>query len=104
MLASVLWQNAVVLQRLTERKEWKFFAVLPKADLGLAAVWWTTLLMRGILPGGVRDRYGRARRRGATRGSSCWSPRHWRRDLCSASGAQPHSSSDLLHHINFNPN
>src|SRR4029077_5781225 len=46
----VLWQNAVVLQRLTDRKEWKFFAVLPKADPFLAAAWWTTLLLRGILP------------------------------------------------------
>jgi ATP-binding cassette subfamily B protein len=48
--ASVLWQNAVVLQRLTARKEWKFFAVLPKAAPGLAAAWWATLLLRGILP------------------------------------------------------
>jgi ABC-type multidrug transport system fused ATPase/permease subunit len=40
----------VVLQPLTERKEWKFFAVLPKADPGLAAAWWTALLLRGILP------------------------------------------------------
>jgi ABC-type multidrug transport system fused ATPase/permease subunit len=40
----------VVLQRLTERKEWKFFRVLPKADPGLAAGWWTVLLLRGILP------------------------------------------------------
>jgi len=39
-----------VLERLTERKEWKFFAVLPKADPGLAAAWWTALLLRGILP------------------------------------------------------
>jgi ATP-binding cassette subfamily B protein len=39
-----------VLQRLTARKEWKFFAVLPKADPGLAAAWWTVLLLRGILP------------------------------------------------------
>ena len=39
-----------MLQRLTERKEWKFFAVLPKADPGLAAAWWTALLLRGILP------------------------------------------------------
>src|SRR5256885_6703122 len=46
----VLWQNAVVLQTLTERKEWKFFSVLPKADLGLAAAWWMALLLRGILP------------------------------------------------------
>ena len=39
-----------MLQALTERKEWKFFAVLPKADAGLAALWWTALLFRGILP------------------------------------------------------
>ncbi len=39
-----------MLQRLTGRKEWKFFAVLPKADLGLAAAWWTALLLRGTLP------------------------------------------------------
>jgi len=39
-----------VLRRLTERKEWKFFAVLPKADAALAAGWWTVLLLRGILP------------------------------------------------------
>jgi ABC-type multidrug transport system fused ATPase/permease subunit len=35
---------------LTERKEWKFFAVLPKADPGLAAAWWVALLLRGTLP------------------------------------------------------
>jgi len=39
-----------MLPRLTERNEWKFFGVLPKADLGLAAAWWTALLLRGILP------------------------------------------------------
>jgi ABC-type multidrug transport system fused ATPase/permease subunit len=43
-------ERADVLQRLTARKEWKFFAVLPKADPGLAAAWWTVLLLRGILP------------------------------------------------------
>ena len=48
--APVLWQNTGVLQPLTERKEWKFFAVLPKAAPGLAAAWWTVLLLRGILP------------------------------------------------------
>jgi ATP-binding cassette subfamily B protein len=41
-----------VLQSLTERKEWKFFGVLPKADPGLCAAWWTALLLRGILPAG----------------------------------------------------
>src|ERR1700691_4994956 len=50
MHAPILWQNAVVLQRLTERKEWKFFAVLPKAARGLATLWWASLLLRGILP------------------------------------------------------
>jgi ATP-binding cassette subfamily B protein len=48
--ARLLWENAFVLQRLTERKEWKFFGVLPKADTGLAAAWWVVLLLRGILP------------------------------------------------------
>jgi ATP-binding cassette, subfamily B, bacterial len=35
---------------ITERKEWKFFSVLPKASPGLAAAWWAALLMRGVLP------------------------------------------------------
>src|SRR5271163_2074787 len=39
-----------MLQSLTARKEWKFFSVLPKADPGLAAAWWTVLLLRGVLP------------------------------------------------------
>jgi ATP-binding cassette, subfamily B, bacterial len=39
-----------MLQSLTARKEWKFFAVLPKADPALAAAWWAVLLLRGILP------------------------------------------------------
>jgi ATP-binding cassette subfamily B protein len=38
------------LQSWTARKEWKFFAVLPKAAPALAAGWWTVLLLRGILP------------------------------------------------------
>lgn len=46
----VLWQNAVVLQRLTQRKEWIFFGALPKADPWLASAWWAVLLLRGILP------------------------------------------------------
>jgi ATP-binding cassette subfamily B protein len=39
-----------VIKRLRQRNEWKFFAVLPKADLGLAAAWWISLLLRGVLP------------------------------------------------------
>lgn len=45
-----MWQNAWVLERLTARKEWQFFAALPKADLGLASAWWIVLLLRGIGP------------------------------------------------------
>jgi ATP-binding cassette, subfamily B, bacterial len=39
-----------VFRRLTERQDWKFFAALPRADGGLAALWWTVLVLRGILP------------------------------------------------------
>jgi ABC-type multidrug transport system fused ATPase/permease subunit len=38
------------MKRLRERNEWKFLGVLPKADLLLAALWWTILVLRGILP------------------------------------------------------
>jgi ATP-binding cassette subfamily B protein len=36
--------------RLTERNEWKFFAVLPRADRSLAIAWWIVVLLRGVLP------------------------------------------------------
>ncbi len=39
-----------MIRRLTERKEWKLFAVLPKADRFLAIGWWIALLLRGVLP------------------------------------------------------
>jgi ABC-type multidrug transport system fused ATPase/permease subunit len=39
-----------MLDRLRRRKEWEFFAVLPKADGALAVAWWTVLLVRGALP------------------------------------------------------
>ncbi len=35
---------------LTDRDEWKFFAVLPRADAPLAVLWWIVLLLRGTLP------------------------------------------------------
>jgi ATP-binding cassette, subfamily B, bacterial len=38
------------MARLTERNEWKFFAVLPRADRLLAIAWWIVVLMRGVLP------------------------------------------------------
>jgi ATP-binding cassette subfamily B protein len=36
--------------RVRERKEWQFFGVLPQADSSLAILWWTILLVRGVLP------------------------------------------------------
>ncbi|MBA2354501.1 MAG: ABC transporter ATP-binding protein [Acidobacteria bacterium] len=39
-----------MLERLTARKEWQFFSVLPRAAPGLAAAWWTVLVLRGLLP------------------------------------------------------
>ncbi len=39
-----------MIERLRARKEWQFFAVLPKADRALAAGWWTVLVLRGALP------------------------------------------------------
>ena len=57
----------MVLSRLRDRNEWKFFAVLPKADRGLAVAWWVVLVLRGVLPARVRHRDGRARRRRAAR-------------------------------------
>ena len=45
-----LCQNAKVLAKVTARKEWRFFAILPRADRFLAALWWIVLILRGILP------------------------------------------------------
>jgi ABC-type multidrug transport system fused ATPase/permease subunit len=39
-----------VLERLRARNEWKFFAVLAKADRPLAVAWWIVLVLRGVLP------------------------------------------------------
>ena len=39
-----------MLRKLTARKEWQFFSVLPKADLAMAIAWWSVLLLRGVLP------------------------------------------------------
>lgn len=39
-----------MLDRLRERAEWKFFAVLPRADPVLASVWWGLLIVNGALP------------------------------------------------------
>ena len=39
-----------LVQRFADRNEWKFFAVLTRADRGLAWAWWVTLVLRGVLP------------------------------------------------------
>ena len=39
-----------MLGRLREQNAWKFFAVLPRADALLAALWWVLLILRGVLP------------------------------------------------------
>src|SRR5262245_34801392 len=43
-------RRPIVVRRLHERNEWKFFSVLPKADHALAMLWWTVLVLRGLLP------------------------------------------------------
>ncbi len=39
-----------MLGRVTGRPEWRFFAVLPRADSRLTAVWWSVLVARAVLP------------------------------------------------------
>ena len=39
-----------MFERLRARKEWKFFAVLPRANRPLAVVWWLIVVLRGVLP------------------------------------------------------
>ncbi len=39
-----------LLERLRGRAEWKFLAILPRANPLLAAVWWTVLVLRSLLP------------------------------------------------------
>jgi ATP-binding cassette, subfamily B, bacterial len=41
---------ADLVARLTDRKEWRFFAVLPLADRWLAVAWWACVAARGVLP------------------------------------------------------
>jgi len=39
-----------MLERLRERKEWQFFAALPRADGRLALTWWAVVVLHGVLP------------------------------------------------------
>jgi ABC-type multidrug transport system fused ATPase/permease subunit len=42
-----------MLRALRDRQEWKFFAILPRADRPLAIAWWAVLLLRGVLAAGL---------------------------------------------------
>ena len=39
-----------MVRRLRDRPEWQFFAALPRASAGLAALWWVLLGLSGLLP------------------------------------------------------
>ena len=39
-----------LLGRVRARKEWQFFAALPKADPRLAVLWWSIVLLHGLAP------------------------------------------------------
>jgi ABC-type multidrug transport system fused ATPase/permease subunit len=39
-----------MLQRLRNRNEWKFFAILPRTAPLIATLWWIVLVLRGALP------------------------------------------------------
>ena len=41
---------ASAVQRLRARPEWKFLAILPRANPFLATIWWTALVVRSLLP------------------------------------------------------
>jgi ATP-binding cassette, subfamily B, bacterial len=41
---------APLIERLRARDEWAFAGMLPRASRGLAAAWWTLLVLRGLLP------------------------------------------------------
>jgi ATP-binding cassette, subfamily B, bacterial len=48
--ADLLARPRAGLTRLRASKEWRFFAVLPRADRWLAVVWWVCVAARGVLP------------------------------------------------------
>jgi ATP-binding cassette, subfamily B, bacterial len=41
---------SLVNRSLRQRQEWQFFASLPRADLPLAAAWWSLVVLRSVLP------------------------------------------------------
>jgi len=64
-----------VLKNLRDRKEWKLFGVLPKADESLAIIWYTILFLRGVLPVALSIAMGvlvQSVRRGDSLAGSLW--------------------------------
>jgi ATP-binding cassette subfamily C protein len=39
-----------VIARIYRSDEWKFFGVLPRAQMTLAVLWWALIVLRGVLP------------------------------------------------------
>ena len=39
-----------MIKLLRARDEWKYFSILPRADVKLATIWWLLLISRGLLP------------------------------------------------------
>ncbi len=39
-----------MIARIYRSDEWKFFGVLPRAEVRLAVLWWTLIVLRGVLP------------------------------------------------------
>ena len=50
--------DGAVFGRLTSRKEWQFFAALRRAAPGLAIVWWSLLVLRGVLTAALSLGFG----------------------------------------------
>ena len=77
-----------MLRRLTEREEWKFFSVLPRASPGLAAAWWVGLLLLGVLPAAFAVAMGILIGAVRSRPLADRATRVRRRHLSSSSGAE----------------
>src|SRR5829696_2170220 len=48
----------IVIGRLRARQEWRFFAALRRAAPGLTYLWWTLVILRGVLPAVVSVAFG----------------------------------------------
>ncbi len=83
-----------MLHGLRERPEWKFFAILPRADRGLAFGLVGRPPPARLAGGRARGRHGRAGGSGAARASPGRAARRGRRGLRAPAGAGPHPPGD----------